>query len=396
LVNGLLVAALAGGGLWVYSSFAPADASDAGTTGGLTRTVAVSRGTVTATVSATGAVRSASTATASFGTNGTVKTIAVAVGTKVAKGTTLATIDDTAAKRQLAAAEDDLDAANDALDRADDAKGDTSAAQSQVDQAQRDVDTANDAVTGTVLKAPMAGTVTAVNGTLGGPSSGSSASASSGSTTGASGTSRSTTSTSTGSGFVTIEDLGHLEVAATVAEADATKLRKGQSATVTWNALPDARSDATLTAVDPTATTSGDVVTYGATLSLAKLPAGVRAGQTVQVSVVVGKVENAVTVISAAVTGSGARHTVTVDQNGQHVTRDVQVGLAGGQTTQITAGLDVGEQVVVTIPTGGGGAQTGNQPGGGFRFPGGGGLTGGGATGGGFRGGTGGRQGAGR
>jgi macrolide-specific efflux system membrane fusion protein len=371
LVNGLLVAALAGGGLWVYSSFAPADASDAGTAGGLTRTVAVSRGTVTATVSATGAVRSASTATASFGTSGTVKTIAVAVGTK-----------------------DDLDAANDALDRAEDAKGDTSAAQSQVDQAQRDVDAANDAVAGTVLKAPMAGTVTAVNGTLGGPSSGSSAS--SGSTTGATGTSRSTTSTSSGSGFVTIEDLGHLEVGATVAEADATKLRKGQSATVTWNALPDARSDATLTAVDPTATTSGDVVTYGATLSLAKLPAGVRAGQTVQVSVVVGEVENAVTVISAAVTGSGARHTVTVDQNGQHVTRDVQVGLAGGQTTQITSGLDVGEQVVVTIPTGGGGAQTGDQPGGGFRFPGGGGLTGGGATGGGFRGGTGGRQGAGR
>ncbi|GIF53185.1 RND transporter [Asanoa ferruginea] len=395
MVNGLLVAALAGGGLWVYSSFAPADASDAGTAGGLTRTVAVSRGTVTATVSATGAVRSASTATASFGTSGTVKTIAVAVGTKVAKGTTLATIDDTAAKRQLAAAEDDLDAANDALDRASDAKGDTSAAQSQVDQAERDVDAARDAVAGTVLKAPMAGTVTAVNGTLGGPSSGSSSS--SGGTSRSSTSTSSTTTTTTGSGFVTIEDLGHLEVAATVAEADATKLRKGQSATVTWNALPDARSDATLTAVDPTATTSGDVVTYGATLSLAKLPTGVRAGQTVQVSVVVGKVEDAVTVISAAVTGSGARHTVTVDQNGQHVTRDVQVGLEGGQTTQITSGLDVGEQVVITIPTGsGGGTQTGNQPGGGFRFPGGGGFTGGGATGGGFRGGTGGRQGAGR
>jgi macrolide-specific efflux system membrane fusion protein len=347
-------------------------------------------------------VRSASTATASFGTSGTVKTIAVAVGTKVAKGATLATVDDTAAKRQLAAAEDDLDAANDALDRAEDAKGDTSAAQAQVDQAERDVDAANDAVAGTVLKAPMAGTVTAVNGTLGGPSAGSSSGSSgsssgSGSTAGGSGTSRSTTSTSSGSGFVTIEDLGHLEVAATVAEADATKLRKGQAATVTWNALPDARSDATLTAVDPTATTSGDVVTYGATFSLAKLPEGVRAGQTVQVAVVVGKVENAVTVISAAVTGSGARHTVTVDQDGQHVSRDVQVGLEGGQTTQITSGLDVGDQVVVTIPTGGGGGtQTGNQPGGGFRFPGGGGLTGGGATGGGFRGGTGGRQGAGR
>ncbi len=384
LVNGLLAGALAGGGLWVYSSFAPAAAAS-DTAAGTTRTVPVSRATVSGTVSASGAVRSGSTATASFGTSGTVRTIKVTVGQKVAKGATLATVDDTAARRALAAAEDDLDAAEDALDRATD--GDQDAAQAQVDGAERDVDAARDAVAGTVLKAPMAGTVTAVNGTLGGPSSGSGGSE----TSGRSGS----TTTTTATGFATIEDLGRLEVVAEVAEADATKLRAGQPATVTWNALPDARADATLASVDPTATTDGDVVTYGATLTLGALPDGVRAGQTVQVSVVVGTVDDAVAVLSAAITSAGGRHTVTVDVDGRHEARAIEIGLEGDQTTQVTSGLEAGEQVVLTIPTGGG-TQSGDQSGGGFRFPGGG-LTGGGpAGGGGFRGGTGGRQGSGR
>src|SRR5262249_34990433 len=160
--------------------------------------------TVTRTVTASGSVRSTSTAAPSFGTSGTVTSIKVTVGQKVAKGATLATVDDTAAKRQLAAAEDDLAAARDALDRAEDAGGDTSSAQAQVDQAGNDVDAAEDAVAGTVLKAPMAGTVTAIDGTLGGPASGSSAGDRSGSAD------SSDSSTESSGGFVTIEDLTKL------------------------------------------------------------------------------------------------------------------------------------------------------------------------------------------
>jgi len=375
LVNGLLGAALIGGGLWIYSSFDSASASSDGAATG-TRTVPVTQGTVTATVSASGSVRSASTATADFATPGTVTAIKVKVGDTVKKGAVLATVDDTAAKRQLTAAQDDLDAAEDALDRAadGDTAGDTGSAQAQVDQAETAVDEAQAAVDGTVLTAPMAGTVTAVNGTLG-----SVASASGGGAAG-----------SDSDAFITIEDLGTLEVTAAVAEADATRLKAGQAATVTWNALPDASADATLAAVDPNATTENSVVTYGVTFSLASVPDGVRAGQTVEVSVVVGRAENVVTVLSAAVTSAGNRHTVTVDENGQHVARAVEIGLEGDQTTEITSGLAVGEQVVVTVAAGsgtqngtGGFPAGGGFPGGGVAVPGGGGFRGGGLQGGG-------------
>jgi macrolide-specific efflux system membrane fusion protein len=114
------------------------------------------------------------------------------------------------------------------------------------------------------------------------------------------------------------------------------------------------------------------VVTYDVSVTLDQVPAGVKPGQTVSVSVVTGSVEDAVYVNSAAVTTAGTRHTVTVDVGGQREVRLVEIGLKGDQTTQITSGLQVGEQVAVTTATTTTG--TGGFPAGGF--PGGGGLGG--------------------
>ena len=138
---------------------------------------------------------------------------------------------------------------------------------------------------------------------------------------------------------------------------------------------------AKVTAIDPSATTSNSVVTYGVTLILDKVPTGAKVGQTVSVSVTTGSVENAVYVNSAAITTVGTRHTVTVVSNGTQETRQVEIGLEGDEATQITSGVTAGEQVVLkTTSTS---TSNSNQNGGGF-----GGLTGGGAPGGGAPGGN--------
>lgn len=341
-VNTGLAVVIAGGAVWAYTSFSSAEAAESTT--GSTRTVSVQQGTVTATVTASGSVRSASTASATFATSGTITEIKVKVGDVVKKGAVLATVDDKAAQRDLDAANADLDAAEDALDRAEEADSDTSDAEAQVTQAKLAVDEAEDGVAGTVLKAPMAGTVTAVNGTVGAAA----------------------TSSQDSSGFVEIADLTKLEVSASVAEADATKLKTGQAATVIWNALPDATATAKVAAIDPNATTENNVVTYGVLFSLTDLPDNVKAGQSVEVSVTVGQVENAVYVNSAAVTSAGNRHTVTVLENGQQSTRTVEIGLEGDQATEITSGVTVGEQVVVRTSSGTTNSNTGGFPGGGF------------------------------
>ncbi|MFI7438090.1 efflux RND transporter periplasmic adaptor subunit [Micromonospora haikouensis] len=375
-VNAVLTLLLVGGGTWAWLSVRGDASARAGTTGG-TRTVQVSRGTVTATVTADGSLESAATATATFATAGTVTSVAVTVGQKVRKGQLLAEVDPADARRDLKVAQANLDAAEDALDRARDAGSDTATAENEVTQAELAVDEAEAAVEGTRLTAPMAGTVVAVNGTVGGPSGGSSGSGSSGSSgSGSSGAASGGSSGGTSSGFVDLADLSKLQVTAAVAEADATRLKAGQPATITWNALDGATATGELRAIDPQATTANGVVTYGVTLGVADLPAGARPGQTVRVAVVTGTAENVLLVNSAAVSGSGDRRSVTVLTDTGQETRRVQVGLAGDRAYEITSGLTEGERVVLPETTTSG--TSGGLTGGGGRFPGGGGFPGGG------------------
>ncbi|MBL6279090.1 efflux RND transporter periplasmic adaptor subunit [Micromonospora fiedleri] len=380
VVNAALALLLLGGGYWAWSSVTGDSAAQA-EPGQAARTVVVSRGTVTATVTADGSIESATTASAGFVTAGTVTDIRVRVGQTVKKGQLLATVDPAAAERTLKLARANLDAAENALDRARAAGGDTASAENAVTQAELAVDEAEAGVAGTRLTAPMAGTVVAVNGTVGSLSGG----GSSGNLSGGSGGQQGAGTSSTASGFVDLADLTHLQVSAAVAEADATRLKSGQAATVTWNALSGARATGKVTAIDPQATTRNNVVTYGVTIGLDELPTGAKPGQTVTVSVVTGTAQDVLLVNSAAVSGSGDRRTVTVVTETGEETRRVQVGLAGNQAYEITSGLAEGERVVLPESTAGTGSN-GGGPRGGANLPGGG-IPGGGFPGGGFPGG---------
>ncbi|GAA2639281.1 efflux RND transporter periplasmic adaptor subunit [Paractinoplanes durhamensis] len=303
------------------------------------RTVTVAQGTVTATVAATGTLATASTASASFETSGTVTAVYTKVGQSVKSGQLLAKVGSAAAQRALALAEANLDAAQDALARARTAGSDTTTAANNVTTAKLAVEDAQADVAGTKLTAPMAGTVIAVNGTVGSSTSGSSSSGGAGG---------STSSSSGSSGFVEIADLDELQVSASFGEADATKLKAGQAATITWDALSGATATGKVLGIDPSATTSNSVVTYGVTASIGTLPDGAKPGQSVTVTVTTGTAADAVYVNSAAVTVSGTRYTVTVvGTDGTTETRTVKVGVQGDDAYQITDGLTVGEKVVV-------------------------------------------------
>jgi macrolide-specific efflux system membrane fusion protein len=343
-VNALLALMIVGAAFWGWTLLRDTSETSGASASGV-RTVTATHGTVTRTVSADGSVVSAVTATATFGTSGTVTAIPVKVGQEVKAGTLLAKIDPADAKRDLALARANLGAAEDALDRAQDAGTDTGSAANAVTEAELAVDEAEAAVAGTRLTAPMAGTVVAVNGTLGGSS-----------TVGAQ---------DSASGFVDLADLTKLQITAAFSEADATELKAGQSATVVWNALQNAETTGEVVAVDPTATSSSEsgqggtgqsgtgqsgTVTYGVTVSLPNPPDGAKPGQTVTVAVVTGSAENAVMINSAAVTATGNRRTVTVlDSAGKQELRPVQVGLEGDDATQITSGLASGERVVLPV-----------------------------------------------
>jgi macrolide-specific efflux system membrane fusion protein len=293
---------------------------------------------------------------ADFVTAGKVSEIKVKLGDVVQAGTELATVDATEPNAELATAKKNLTAAKDALSRAD-AKGKT-AAQNQVDQAKSAVDAAQRKVDGTVLKAPMTGTVVAINGAVGGSSAPTGQSAGQNATN-----------------FMVLADLTKLQVNANVPEADATRLKNDQTATVTWNALTGTTATGKITSISPTASTSGNVVSYPIAVTLDTIPTGTKLGQSVKLTVTVERVENAIYVPNAAVRSVGGRSIVTVVTNGKQETRAVQIGLKGDSFTVIASGLTVGEQVVLATATTGG--NTNQFPGGGL-FPGGGNAPGGG------------------
>lgn len=345
LVN-LALAALALGG----AGFATVQVRDGGTATGTaasgSRTVTVGRGTVTATVSADGSLEPVTSATASFATPGTVTAVYVKVGDKVTKGQLLAKVDSADAQRALDLAKANLTAAQDAVNRAAAAGSQTTTATNEVATARISVADAQAGVDGTKLTAPMAGTVTAVNGTVG---------SSAGSSRSSSANGAAATASASSAGFIEIADLTGLQVSAAFSEADATQVKAGQTASISWSALSGAAATGTVLAVDPSATTSNGLVSYGVTTSIGTLPAGARPGQSVTVRVTTGTATNAVMVNSAAVTVGGSGYTVTVlGAGGTTETRTVQVGVKGDTAYQITAGLTEGERVVVPRSSTGG------------------------------------------
>ncbi|MEA5361869.1 HlyD family efflux transporter periplasmic adaptor subunit [Amycolatopsis sp., V23-08] len=409
VINGALIVLLAGAGFGIYQAFTPAS----NTAQAQTRSTPVRRATVSETISAAGTLASSYTGAANFTTAGKVTSIDVKVGDVVSAGQKLATVDSTQAAKQLQVAKANLSVAQDSLDAAETAEdtpatgqnsqnsqnsaqsaaNSVTSAQAKLDQAQLDVQTAQTALDNTSLYAPGAGTVTAVNGTVGQQSSsGGSASSSQTSTSGQGGqgssnsssAAASSSSSSSSTGFITITNMTGLVVNTSVAEIDVSKVKAGQKATVTLNALPDKPIQATVASINLTPTTSGSVVSYGAQLALTSPPDRLRPGQSASVVITVAEAQNALSVPAAAVTTAGNTNIVTVQENGQNVPRQVQVGIRGESTVQITSGLTEGENVVLTATaatgtggtgrtgTGGTGG-TGGFPGGGTGgFPGGG------------------------
>lgn len=435
LINSVLgVVVLAGAG----GAYAAVHDDGSRSTGSSTARVAtVSKGTVLATVSGSGTLASPSDAGLDFTTGGTLTKVNVKPGDKVRKGQVLAEVDDTDAKATLQQDEASLDAAeanltkveagelpastgNSSGDSGSSGRGSAAAtpvpsptptvdaaqlaqAKAQVTQAQNAVDAAQRAVDGTTLKAPVAGTVASVAAAEGDTVSGTGGSGSgagSGSGSGSSANSAlSSSSSSSGSlsGFIVLTNPAGMQVTADFSEADSLKVKPGQTATVTLNAESGRVLDATVLSVSslPVSSgsgsgsgSSGSAVQYAATLRITSDTSDLRTGLSAGVQVTTGSAGNALSVPTAAVSGTGANRTVmVVNADGSTTRTAVTVGIEGDSTDQITSGLTEGQQV--QIPTVASAGNNGFPSG---AFPGGlGGGTNrlggaGGAAGGGFRG----------
>ncbi|MCG6494755.1 efflux RND transporter periplasmic adaptor subunit [Kitasatospora sp. A2-31] len=419
LLNSALGVALVGAVALAYTTLDGGTEKAAGKA--QVRTATVARGTVLATVSGTGTLVSPTDAAQDFTTGGKLTAIKVAVGDTVTKGQVLATVDTTAAQQQVDAAKAALTTADANLDKAEagvtttttqqipgtaqpsggtggtggngggagggergagvsstpapqtttitTTKVDEAAvaqAEQQVATARTNLANAQAALAGTTLTASVDGTVASVTGKVGDTVGGGTGTAS-----GAAKSSGASAGSAAPSGFIVLTNPTGMQVTANFSELDSLKLKKGEAATVTLNAQSDTKLNATVLSVSSLPVSSGGTggaaaVQYAATLQITGDTGKLRTGLSATVSVVTGEADNALSLPTAALAGTGGTRTATVvHPDGTTERVEVGVGVEGDTTVQVVSGLNEGDKVELASTSGTNGFPNGSFPGGG-------------------------------
>ena len=357
-------------------------------------TVKVTTGTIKQTVATSGTLEPATEADLNFGVSGTVTGVDVAAGQVVTAGQVLATVGTTALSADVAAAQANLAAAQARLSSDEAAGGSTTVLDSDeasVTSAESSLTTAQTNLADASLTSTISGTVASVSLTVGqavtGTGTGGGGNGTGGSNAAAA---ASAATTSSSSGQVVVIGTESYIVNTTVDDTEIGQVAVGDQATVTPTGATTV-DYGTVASIGLIATESSDVATFPVVIDVTGDPAGLYAGSTADVSIIVKQLNDVVEVPTAALTyTTSGQATVTEVKGGKDVSVDVTVGQAALGETQITSGVSAGDSIVERVikftggagRTGGAGITGGFTRGGAGGFGGGGGGFGGGGTGG--------------
>ncbi|MFC0439498.1 efflux RND transporter periplasmic adaptor subunit [Kutzneria buriramensis] len=189
---------------------------------------------------------------------------------------------------------------------------------------------------------------------------------------------------------IVIVGAGGNQVTTAVNDNQVGQVKPGQAAAITPDGAGKPLAGKVVSIGALASTTSGGSASFPVTISLDGNGKALFAGSTAAVAITLGSAKAAVTVPTSAVHTVGANSFVATLVDGQSTLKRVTVGVIGATVTQITEGLNAGDEVVLAdlsqaLPTAttGAGARGLTGGGGGFRQGGAGG--GGGAAGGGGR-----------
>ncbi|HEY4418648.1 MAG TPA: HlyD family efflux transporter periplasmic adaptor subunit, partial [Pseudonocardia sp.] len=256
------------------------------------------------------------------------------------------------AKQSVVSAQNELDSAG------SDKPADTSAQEAAVRDAEAQVALAQRDIDNTVLKAPIAGVVSAINGAPGefvGSASGTTAMAPGSSaalpevaaSSGGSGGGGPTPAPGAGA-FIVLNNIDSFQLVVPFEESDAARVTPNQRVEVTVDAVPDLRAPATVLAIAPSGNSSTGVVRYYATIVLTEHDDRLRDGQTALANVMVQAVDNVLRVPAASTRTDAGRLVVDVrGPDGAPLPTPFQAGLIGDEFTEVVSGLTEGQELVL-------------------------------------------------
>ena len=158
---------------------------------------------------------------------------------------------------------------------------------------------------------------------------------------------------------IDIADTNNLEVVLSVDEVDIGDLAVGQPAVITLETWPDQEIIGEIVSISPKATVDNSaIVSYEVRLSLDEIDLPIRIGMTAEADLITAAKKNVLLVPTQAITPNRAAGTYTVNlvetgPDGRITTRTVEVttGLKDGAYTEITGGLQEGDQLALKVLT---------------------------------------------
>ena len=142
-----------------------------------------------------------------------------------------------------------------------------------------------------------------------------------------------------------VSDLDQLAVSINLSEYDVARVRKGQKAEVSIDALGGESVPGRVLYASPTGTEANGLVTFPVQVALNDTE-NLRPGMNVSVRIVVAQRRDTLQVPLEAIVEEGDDKVVTViDDSGQATTRTVQIGLENAKNAEILEGLKEGDRV---------------------------------------------------
>jgi RND family efflux transporter MFP subunit len=154
---------------------------------------------------------------------------------------------------------------------------------------------------------------------------------------------------------VHLVDTSAVEMDGVVDEVDIYKVKVGQEAIITVDALPDAEIKGKVTFISPFGTQTAGVVEFPVKISLEPTEAGLKGGLTATADIIVEKRENVLLVPNRSIKGSPGNYYVEVVIDEEKVTtekRPVTLGAQSEQLSEVISGLSEGEKIIVEATRG--------------------------------------------
>lgn len=142
-------------------------------------------------------------------------------------------------------------------------------------------------------------------------------------------------------------DPSEIKLSGVIDEMDVSKVKLGQEAVITLDALPDKEVKGKVSFISPASTVQAGVVFYKTTIALENPDEELKDGMSASAEITLEQHDDVLLIPNRAIQGSLEKPWVQVVTNGQIEERQISMGLSDGMYTEGLSGLEEGEEVIL-------------------------------------------------